>query len=69
MTISVIGLNHKSANIDIREKFAFSPDNASLLLRRIKRKIIFMKFWWCQHATERKFIQIVNQVLETSKDG
>ena len=38
MTISVIGLNHKSANIDIREKFAFSPDNASLLLRRIKKE-------------------------------
>tara|TARA_Y100001958_G_scaffold23802_1_gene14797 strand:- start:969 stop:2210 length:1242 start_codon:yes stop_codon:yes gene_type:complete len=37
MTISVIGLNHKSANIDIREKFSFSADNASLLLRRIKK--------------------------------
>ena len=37
MTISVIGLNHKSANIDIREKFSFTPDSASLLLRRIKK--------------------------------
>jgi len=37
MTISVIGLNHKSANIDIREKFSFTADNASLLLRRIKK--------------------------------
>ena len=37
MTISVIGLNHKSANIDVREKFSFSADNASLLLRRIKK--------------------------------
>ena len=37
MTISVIGLNHKSANIDIREKFSFTADNTSLLLRRIKK--------------------------------
>ena len=37
MTISVIGLNHKSASIDIREKFSFSADSASLLLRRIKK--------------------------------
>ena len=37
MTISVIGLNHKSANLDIREKFSFSADSASLLLRRIKK--------------------------------
>ncbi len=37
MTISVIGLNHKSANIDIREKFSFTSDSASLLLRRIKK--------------------------------
>ena len=37
MTISVIGLNHKSANIDVRERFSFTADNASLLLRRIKK--------------------------------
>ena len=37
MTISVIGLNHKSANIDIRGKFSFTADSASLLLRRIKK--------------------------------
>ena len=37
MTISVIGLNHKSANIDVREKFSFTADSASLLLRRIKK--------------------------------
>ena len=37
MTISVIGLSHKSANIDIRERFSFTADNASLLLRRIKK--------------------------------
>ena len=37
MTISVIGLNHKSANIDVREKFSFTSDSASLLLRRIKK--------------------------------
>ena len=37
MTISVIGLNHKSAHLDIREKFSFTADSASLLLRRIKK--------------------------------
>ena len=37
MTISVIGLNHKSASLDIREKFSFTSDSASLLLRRIKK--------------------------------
>jgi glutamyl-tRNA reductase len=37
MTISVIGLNHKSANIDVREKYSFASDALSLLLRRIKR--------------------------------
>ncbi len=37
MTISVIGLNHKSANLDIREKFSFTADSTSLLLRRIKK--------------------------------
>ena len=37
MTISVIGLNHKSANIDIREKYSFTSDALSLLLRRIKK--------------------------------
>jgi len=37
MTISVIGLNHKSASIDVREKYSFSADSSSLLLRRIKK--------------------------------
>ena len=37
MTISVIGLNHKSASIGIREKFSFSGDASSLLLSRIKK--------------------------------
>ena len=37
MTISVIGLNHKSADIDIRGKFSFNADNTALLLRRIKK--------------------------------
>ncbi len=37
MTISVIGLNHKSAKIDVREKFSFSQDTISLLLRRIRK--------------------------------
>ena len=37
MTISVIGLNHKSADIDIRGKFSFNADNTELLLRRIKK--------------------------------
>ena len=37
MTISVIGLNHKSANIDVREKYSFTSDALSLLLRRIKK--------------------------------
>ena len=37
MTISVIGLNHKSADIDVRGKFSFTSDTASLLLRRIKK--------------------------------
>ena len=36
MTISVIGLNHKSADIDIRGKFSFNADNTELL-RRIKK--------------------------------
>ena len=38
MTISVIGLNHKSASIEVREKFSFTADNISLLLRRIKKR-------------------------------
>lgn len=38
MTISVIGLNHKSASIEVREKFSFTADNVSLLLRRIKKR-------------------------------
>ena len=37
MTISVIGLNHKSANIDVRGKYSFTSDALSLLLRRIKK--------------------------------
>ena len=37
MTISVTGLNHKSASIGIREKFSFNGDTSSLLLRRIKK--------------------------------
>jgi len=37
MTISVIGLNHKSASIDIRERFSFTPDTSALLIRRIKK--------------------------------
>ena len=37
MTISVIGLNHKSASLDIREKYSFTGDACSLLLRRIKK--------------------------------
>ena len=37
MTISVTGLNHKSASIGIREKFSFSGDASSLLLRRVKK--------------------------------
>ena len=37
MTISVIGLNHKSANIDVREKFSFTSATSALLIRRIKK--------------------------------
>tara|TARA_Y100000389_G_C17415714_1_gene493571 strand:+ start:325 stop:1566 length:1242 start_codon:yes stop_codon:yes gene_type:complete len=37
MTISVIGLNHKSASIDVREKFSFTVEASALLLRRIKK--------------------------------
>ena len=37
MTISVIGLNHKSANLDVREKYSFTSNALSLLLRRIKK--------------------------------
>ena len=37
MTISVIGLNHKSASLDVREKYSFTGDTCSLLLRRIKK--------------------------------
>ena len=37
MTISVIGLNHKSASLDVREKYSFASDACSLLLRRIKK--------------------------------
>ncbi len=37
MTISLIGINHKSANLDVREKFSFNDDSSSLLLRRIKK--------------------------------
>ena len=37
MTISVIGLNHKSASIDVREKFSFTSDTSALLIRRIKK--------------------------------
>ena len=37
MTISVIGLNHKSATIDVRERFSFTPDSSDLLIRRIKK--------------------------------
>lgn len=37
MTISLIGINHKSASLDIREKFSFNDDSISLLLRRIKK--------------------------------
>ncbi len=37
MTISVIGLNHKSATIDVRERFSFTPDSSALLIRRIKK--------------------------------
>ncbi|MEL0172287.1 MAG: glutamyl-tRNA reductase, partial [Gammaproteobacteria bacterium] len=37
MTISVLGLNHKSASIEVREKFSFTGDTISLLLRRIKK--------------------------------
>ena len=37
MTISVIGLNHKSASLDVREKYSFTGDACSLLLRRIKK--------------------------------
>ena len=37
MTISVIGLNHKSASIDVREKYSFTGDACSMLLRRIKK--------------------------------
>ena len=39
MTISVIGLNHKSANIDVRGKYSFASDALSLLLRRIKKVV------------------------------
>ncbi len=29
MTISVIGLNHKSAGLDVREKYSFTGDACS----------------------------------------
>jgi glutamyl-tRNA reductase len=39
MTISVIGLNHKSASIGIREKFSFSGDCVLFVIKKDKKII------------------------------
>ena len=56
MTISVIGLNHKSATIEVREKFSFTADNISLLLRRIKKMNKYRRLLLCLPVTEQKFM-------------
>ena len=36
-TILLIGLNHETANIDIREKLSFSKDETAIILKTIKK--------------------------------
>ena len=38
MELNVIGLNHKTASLNLREKFAFSSDITSSLLIEFKEK-------------------------------
>ena len=37
MTLSIIGLNHNSAPVDIREKIAFSPEQLSLAYQALNK--------------------------------
>ena len=41
MEISVIGINHRNAAVDVRERFALPSDLAKKLLRTIRAEKIF----------------------------
>jgi len=41
MDLNLVGLNHKTAPIEIREKFVFSHDMLSHVLKDLKLKTLF----------------------------
>ena len=55
MNLNVIGLNHKTAPLELREKFVFQTDLLTEALVEIKK--LFQQKWLSYRlAIERKFI-------------
>ena len=44
MDLNLVGLNHKTAPIEIREKFVFSHDMLSHVLKDLKLKMSTLQF-------------------------
>ena len=43
MQLTVLGLNHRTAPVEIRERFNFSNDRVASILRRLRNYDIFPK--------------------------
>lgn len=57
MHILVVGVDYKSAPIEIREKISFQPDELAEAMLRLKEEKVFLKTLSCQPATELKYMR------------
>ncbi len=57
MHILVVGVDYKSAPIEIREKISFQPDELAEAMLRLKGEKAFLKTLSCQPATAPKYMR------------
>lgn len=57
MHILVVGLDYKSAPVDIREKLTFQPDELGQAMSQLKEEKAYLRTSSCRHATGQSCMQ------------
>jgi len=56
MAVWTLGLNHKTAPIDLRERFAFASERLDQSLKGLRQSLPRTRKWlFCPRAIEQKF--------------
>ena len=70
MAFNILGINHKTAPVDLREKVAFTEERLLAALRaRCGRKTVWRKWSFYRPATELRCIGPVRRAAPTSPGG